>query len=264
MTISRSDTSKGRFYTIEGSKYPSVTTILGCIGKPALINWAANTERAAVIEAAADLYEDAPTGKGIPRMMRAVYVETLKGRLGKVKAHTKELAKAGDIGTQVHSLIEWNIRKSLGQEPGPEPRLAQGAQQPFATWQEWASCVKFKPLLCEQTVFSTEHQYAGTMDLLAEMELQGTMTTVLVDWKTGKAIYDEALLQNAAYIHALIEMEQVKPPISGLIVRLPKTAQDPEVETRVIPYVEHEKLFRVFKHVRALWGWQAGNGYAEH
>jgi hypothetical protein len=32
---------KSRFYQVGENQYPSVTTILGCIGKPALVAWSA-------------------------------------------------------------------------------------------------------------------------------------------------------------------------------------------------------------------------------
>jgi hypothetical protein len=51
-----------RRYRIPGTDeaYDSVTSILSAIGKPALINWAANQERALVMEAAANLHEHLP------------------------------------------------------------------------------------------------------------------------------------------------------------------------------------------------------------
>lgn len=258
MVVTRKDTSKGRFYKIGEAQYPSVTTILSVIGKPALINWAANMERAMCLEAAADLYLDLPNGN-TPKMSRLAFITSLKNRFGKTKAHQKELAKAGEIGTQVHALIEWNIRKDLGQEVGPEPKISEAAMWAFMVWQDWSKKVSFKPMFCEQTIYSTEHQYAGTMDLLAEVDFGEGPVRAVLDWKTGKAIYDEALLQNAAYVHAVIEMEHQVPPLAGIIVRLPKNEKDPEPEMRLISWVEHEKLFRSFLHARALWGWQFNN-----
>lgn len=250
---------KGRFYEVpDGGKYPSVTTILNIIAKPALINWAANMERTLVVEASADLYEDLPVNGGIPKMERPTYITSLQNRLGKTKAHQKALTKAGEIGSQVHALIEWNTRKSLGEKVGPEPHLIDRATWAFSVWEKWAKKSNFKPIHCEQTVWSNEHRYAGTMDLMAEVKVGGTdeIVRVVVDWKTGKAIYPEALLQNVAYIKALIEMGHAKPPLHGLIVRLPKNEEDPEPEVRLIPWAEQDSLFRAFIHARALWGWQ--------
>jgi hypothetical protein len=245
-TPKRRDTKAGRFYEIdEGVLVPSVTHVLSCIGKPALINWAANTERALVIEAAADLYLDLVK---TPPMGRMAYVATLNGRIGKQKAHQRELAKAAEIGTQAHGLIEWNIRRALGQKVGPEPRVVDAAQWAFMAFQDWAGGVGLKPLAIEQTVFSKVHGYAGTMDLLAEVD--GVKT--LVDFKTSKAIYAEAHLQTAAYRVALNEMGH-GPVSDALILRLPKLESDPQFEVQASPAIE--VLFPVFLAVMQLWKW---------
>lgn len=236
----------GRFYEVDGEKYPSVTHILQVIGKPALINWAANTERTLVMEAAADLYED--TAKIPTPMSRPTYMTTLQARLGKVKAHQKELARAGEIGTQVHKLVEWNFRKALGQQPGPEPRVVDDAQWAFMACQDWAMSVNLKPKYIEQTVFSKTHGYAGTMDLLAEVN--GVLT--LIDFKTGKAVYAEAHLQNVAYQAALAEMGHLA-PVGGLIVRLPKVQTDPGFEVVTVPPVA--ELLPTFLAVKEVWKW---------
>jgi len=241
----RRDTPGGRFYDIDGETYPSVTHILGCIGKPALINWAANQERTLVLDAAADLYLDVA---GTPPMSRPAYVATLQARCGKQKAHKKALEKAGDIGSQVHALIEWNLRRALKQTVGPEPRVVDDAQWAFMAFQDWAASVSLRPRFIEQTVWSKTYGYAGTMDLLADVN--GVLT--LVDFKTGKAIYGEAHLQNVAYQVALSEMGH-STPAGGLIVRLPKVQTDPAFETAAVPPVD--ELFPVFVAVRRLWTW---------
>lgn len=241
----RKQTTHGRFYQINGDDYASVTTILGAINKPALVQWAAKEERTMTIQSAADLYEDI---HGTPKMSRATYVTTLDARLGKVKAHQKLLSKAAEIGTQVHALIEWNIRRSLQQKVGPEPKIEDKASWAFMAYQDWAKAVDMKPLLIEQTVYSHAHKYAGTMDLLAEVEGQVT----LVDFKTGKAVYGEAHLQNVAYQMALKEMGHLAAE-RGMILRLPKVETDPNFEAVTIPPAE--ELFPTFLAVQQVWQW---------
>ena len=245
----RSDTKTGRFYTLpDGRRFPSVTTILQIIAKPALVQWAAKTEREMVIQAAANLYEDLP----VQKMAREVYLATLQARIGKQKAFQKELAKASEIGTEAHALIEWNLRKSCGQVVGPEPKISAKALWAFMAYEDWQKNAGLTVEYIEQVVWSTTHGYAGTMDWFGLMQAVPT----LGDWKTGKAIYAESLLQNAAYVHALIEMGQVTPPVQGCIVRLPKVETDPEFEVRMIPYEAHEALFKSFLSAKALWDWQ--------
>jgi hypothetical protein len=244
-TPTRKDGPSGRFYEVDGEHYPSVTHILQVIGKPALINWAANQERSVCLDAAADLYVDLAKA---PPMSRVSFLATLEGRIGKQKAHKRTLDKAGEIGSQVHGLIEWNMRKQLGQKVGPEPSVQDDAQWAFMAFQDWANSVSLEPIYIEQTVFSKKHRYAGTMDLLARVN--GVVT--LVDFKTGKAIYGEAHLQNIAYQMALAEMGHCVAE-GGLIVRLPKVQTDPGFETAVVP--EAMDYFPVFLAVCDVWRW---------
>lgn len=248
MAAVRRDTRHGRFYPVNGKEFVSVTTLLQAINKPALVSWAAKEERTMTIAASADLYEDI---HGTPKMSRPTYVATLDARIGKVRAHQKELAKAGEIGSQVHALIEWNLRRLLGQKVGPEPKIGDKAMWAFMAYEDWAKSVSLKPILIEQMVFSLEHEYAGTLDLLAEVN--GVLT--VVDWKTGKAVYWEAHLQSVAYQVALAEMGHQKAQ-AGMILRLPKVETDPNFEP--VSAMAVSDLFPTFLAVKKVWeGWHA-------
>lgn len=247
---------KGRHYQIAETKelLPSVTNILGATPKPALVRWAANTERELVIEAAANLYEDAPIDI---KMSRPAYIATLQQRLTKQRAWQKELQKAADIGTQAHALIEWNLRRELLQKVGPEPLVDEKALWAFMAWEDWRNKTNLAPLAIEQTIWSLDYGYAGTMDLFAELDIDGKRQRAVIDWKTGKAIYGEALLQSAAYVEAMVEMGHAERDNTyGLIVRLPKAETDPEFETRLVTPDEQADLLKVFQHVKAVWAWQ--------
>jgi hypothetical protein len=246
----RKDSASGRFYDIDGDLYPSVTHVLQAIAKPALIAWAANTERALVSEAAAKLYEHTLTLT--TPMQRDAFAFNLGTMLGKEKAHQRELAKAGDIGAQAHKLVEWTMRTALGAQAGPKPVVSDKALWAFMAFEDWAKSVSLKPLLIERTVYSKTHRYAGTMDLLARVH--GAIT--LVDFKTGKGIYPEAFLQSAAYSAALEEMGYAA-PTAALIVRLPKVETDPEFETKEVPAAT--TLLPVFLATKVLWEWTYQN-----
>lgn len=248
MAKKRENRAGARWYQIgeDGKEYPSVTTILQVIGKPALIAWSAKVEREMVTSASLGLYKDI---HGTPVMSDIAYLNTLQTRLGKEKAHKRELEKAADIGSQTHALIEWNLRASLMQEAGPSPHVTDKATWAFMAWEDWKKSVNLKPIWIEQTVWSDTYGYAGTMDLLAEVN--GKLT--VVDWKTGKAIYPESYLQNAAYRHALREMGHGD-SVQGIIVRLPKNTEDPEFEAKTVPESE-AALFEIFLHTFKLWKW---------
>ncbi len=242
-----------RFYDIEGQKFPSVTAILQAINKPALINWAAKTEREAAIRAASELYQDLPVVG--PKMNSMAYQETLQKRIGTIKAYQKQIAAAAEIGSECHALIEWNLRRELGQKVGPEPSISPKATWAFMAYEDWRGKANLAPFWIEQTVYSKRYGYAGTADWFGEIDGVDGRIKVLGDWKTGKGIYAEALLQNAAYVHAIAEMGHCEYPIAGCVVRLPKIESDPEFEVRLIPAEAQKALFKVFLNVLELWTW---------
>ena len=244
--MKKESTRRGRFYeTPDGERYPSVTTILSVIGKPALMVWAANVERELVTAASASLYQDS---HGTPQMSRSGWLTTLQARLGTERAHQKELNKAGDIGSQIHALIEWELQSKMLEKAGPSPHVTDAAMWGYMAWQDWAKSVNLKPLAIEQAVWSRTHGYAGTLDLLAEVN--GELT--VLDWKSGKAVYPEAHLQNAAYRHAIREMGHGD-PVKGIIVRVPKVVTDPNFEA-VEADPEAESL-EIFLNAKKLWEW---------
>jgi hypothetical protein len=246
----RHDSAYGRFYEPPGHPgllLPSVTHILSCLSKPALVNWAAKQEREAVLEAAADLYCDLAT---TPPMSRMAYAATLESRLSKQKAHQRTLAKAAEIGSQVHALAEWTLRRQMGQVVGPEPKTTTEGIVAFTQWQDWAASVKLEPVFLETPVWSLLHGYAGTLDVYGRVD--GRL--VVIDFKTSSAIYPEYDLQVAAYIAAMREMGQGDPD-GGLIVRVPKKVGD-VFEVRDVP--NWTEKFEDFLAVRRMWAvWYA-------
>jgi len=251
-----------RFYvTPEGMKYPSVTTILSAINKPALVNWAAKEERKLVLSALRKLMDSLPKDKKTSRLQ---FMGMLEESIGHEKAATKLKNKAGDIGSEIHAMAEWVLRKELKQEVGPEPELSEEATNGFVAWDDWRQRTNLVPILIEQTVYSDKYKYAGTLDLFCEMDLpatdiDGNLTKlkgrgkVMVDWKSGKAIYVEARLQTAAYMEALIEMGHAEQDIHGMVVRVPKVVGDPEVETGFVTSSESKRLFKAFRSTLNLW-----------
>jgi PD-(D/E)XK nuclease superfamily len=242
--MQRTNTKKGRFYhggiIPEGEHYPSVTSILTAIGKPQLVPWAAKMEREMVIEAARALYESdkALTGPG--------FVLSLQAALGAEKAHVKELEKAGHIGSSIHELIEWSLRMELLEDVGKSPILSDQAQWAFAAFQKWRQTVKLKALCVERFVCCHCHRIAGTVDLIATLDGQ----EAVLDWKSGRKVYWESKLQNAAYRHCVREMG-IANPKRGLIVRFPKIIGDPEFEP--VDAGDEEYYFERFLHVKDVW-----------
>jgi hypothetical protein len=224
---------------------PRVTRVLSVIGKPMLLNWIAKVNTEAVTEASADLYA---TVAGTPPMTREAWIGSLRRALGDETADKRQLAKAGDIGTAVHKMVEWTLEKEMGVKGiGPQPTLDQDGADAFSSWLNWKSQVDLKPIKLEMTCYSLRHGYAGKLDCYGTVN--GKLS--VIDWKTGKAVYPESYLQNAAYRWALEEMG-FETPDMGYIVRLPKQRGD-SFEVVEIPKAESILYFNLFLKVLDLY-----------
>jgi len=150
--------SRARFYTIQGRQFPSVTTILDVIAKPALGPWYAKEERryfeAAMLEVLAR------PGARDPEYVLSAVANAVTG----VKAADRERQKASAIGTAIQAGIQWHLRNRLGEDAGPEPRLPDGAIWAVESWKDWAKGVNLEPLAIERTVYCELCGYAGTLD----------------------------------------------------------------------------------------------------
>jgi len=255
--VSRTDRygKSSRFYRVEGKDLPSVTTVLQAINKPALLPWAAKLEREMALTAAAAYHNELVAAMPEQPMPAPWFAATVTERLGKQYAHAKELKAAGDIGSEAHAMIEWTLRGELGLPVEERPSLSTPALRAFGAWEIWRRDVTLEVEHIERTVYSHTYGYAGTMDWLGHVDTPDGRLSVLGDWKTGKAIYPEAMLQNAAYIHATHEMGLAEPPLAGCIVRLPKTAKDPGFEWKLIPADQMAGLLDVFLAALDLWKW---------
>src|SRR5438445_11495666 len=232
---------RSRFYRIEGLELPSVTTILNIIAKPGLAPWYAKEERRYFETAMLEVLSR--PGARDPEYVLAAVAEAVTG----VKAADREKQKAAAIGTAVHAGIEWELRRQLGEDAGPELRLPEAAAWAAERWKDWARSVALEPLAIERTVYCVECGYAGTLDLYARVK---GVPTVL-DWKSGRAIYPEAFLQNLAYRHAARRLGMASD--QGLVVRLPKLLDDPAWEVMAVPATLRQADFLA---ALQLWRWQ--------
>lgn len=105
--------------------------------------------------------------------------------------------KAAELGTIVHEMVELYIK---GLEIDiPKDACAEDAQailSAYDAFREWFESNKFKVIAQEMQLVSEVYKYGGTPDAIAE-DSKGRL--VLLDWKTSDGIYQDYLLQLAAY-----------------------------------------------------------------
>jgi len=163
---------KGRHYrTPDGELVPSVTNIIGILDKPALPRWAAKlvAERAMVMK------------HSLANMDDNDIVDTLKG------APWSRSKRAADRGTDIHAYLEHRLN-------GWEPESLSSDAMPYKdAADDWFERNYPDEVVgTEVTLFHP--MYAGTTDVI--MRRGGRL--IIADFKTSKAIYDEAALQLSA------------------------------------------------------------------
>lgn len=184
-------------YTLDGKPLTGVTTILGVIAKPMLIQWSATM--------ACDFVKD---------NLKAM--EELEQVLKEAKvAHRKKKETSADIGTMAHKACERWIKgeskeASLDHVPAENLEMVKTMFDHFVKWSE-DNKVEF--LESEVRVYSEKYWYAGTCDLV--LKINGEV--YIGDIKTSSGIYPEAFYQTSAYQVALQELG-LYPNVKGHVI----------------------------------------------
>lgn len=116
--------------------------------------------------------------------------------------------KSAEEGSLLHETVEAILRK----EPIVVPEQVKPAVNAFMDFYNKNDLIAHK---IEERVISKKHHFAGTMDVLAE--LNGVLG--VLDIKTSVAIYRDYSMQTSAYIEALSE-DKTLPPLTRWILRL--------------------------------------------
>ncbi len=196
-----------------GDRVPSVTTILGILNKPALIDWA--------------------------------------WKLGTEGIDYKAVRdNAADIGTLAHYLIMCHLKGEKPETSEYSPADVDKAETCLIKFWEWEKLNPIEPIEVETSLISEEFRYGGTIDCFARRK--DTNEKVLIDFKTGKAIYSEYFYQLAAYEHLLAEHGQSWD--KTMVLRIGRDESE-GFEVRDIGNLERH--FEVFKHCLAIYRLQA-------
>jgi hypothetical protein len=178
----------------------SVTSALKSLAKPFLIGWAAKMSAECAVEDHALIGEmlKKKTGK--------------KAALDYVKqARFRDSEGKADRGTIVHAAIEAYIAGKPVDKDVVQAALEEKAV-PEALWKATYGMIDgvmeflfdYEPevIWSEATVYSRKHGYAGTADMICRLRVGDSVLPVILDVKTGKAVYNEAAMQLTAYARA--------------------------------------------------------------
>lgn len=153
-----------RFYETPFGKFPSVTSILSLVPKPALEVWRQRVKNADKIAAEA-----------------AVIGTVCHYRI--LNRYAIRQLEPPSVHLPWRDSLEWleelNYRAELAEQ----------------MWQELVKDTDLTPLYVEHTLVSREYRFAGTFDLLARIN----GSNVLIDLKTSKELWETYRLQLGAY-----------------------------------------------------------------
>ena len=162
MNVEQSAARKARQHTPyhleSGLRVPGVTTVLGVLNKPALVPWA--------------------------------------NKLGLQGINVREYVDAlADVGKLAHAMVlEYLSGGEIKAETGDYSRNTIGlAENCFIKYLEWDRQHKIEPIYLEMPLVSERHRFGGTADFYGRID--GRLT--LLDFKTGKGIYDDYWIQLA-------------------------------------------------------------------
>lgn len=198
---------KAHVYTLDGKPLSGVTTVLGVIAKPALIQWAADM--------ACDYVRD---NRGALMDVSDI-VEPLETLLKEARlAHRKKKEKAGAQGTDTHALIERYVKDCIQLNNG-EAFVGYKDSEPIQSFVQWSLDNKIKFIESEKRMYSREWWLAGTCDLVFEQDGK----RYVGDVKTMKKLWDVTpFIQCAAYAKMYNDMQKTYAIEQALNVGIPK------------------------------------------
>ena len=215
-----------------GEVFPSVTTILGAINKPQLVDWAAK-------QAAIYAVREQPRLSKLSTELAVAEIATTHKRITELSS---------EIGTHVHECIESQIAvDNVEHNPWPEH---------MRHFDRWKQAYKPEFLLSEATVYNRTVCYAGTLDMVAN--IGGVIT--LIDIKTGKNLYPEVALQLAAYANGEFVGSEDKVNGQWCEMKLPRIEAAGVLHLRMTGwrYVNidiNAEVFQAFRHVNEVYRW---------
>jgi hypothetical protein len=155
-------------YFVNGKKVPGTTTIIGRFkDSGGLLHWAFDQGKAAQRGEIQNLYD--------------------------------KRDEAADAGTLAHTMVECYIRRQDPPETSTIPEhIVSQAKQGFENYLRWQEDTKIEIVYQEMELVSEEYMFGGCPDAIGR-DSRGNMA--LLDWKTSNAIYNDYLIQIAAYNH---------------------------------------------------------------
>ena len=173
---------KGGYRLYDGTRVPGVTTIVGRFKDSGALLWWAFSQ-----------------GKAAER--------------GEINSLYDKRDEAADAGTLAHLLVEYHIDgKSKPDLSDYSDEVKNLAQQGFENYLNWADNNKIVIVKQEMELVSEDYRYGGCPDAVG---YDNQNRLCLIDWKTSNDVYQDYLIQLAAYKQLWEENNPDQPIVGG-------------------------------------------------
>lgn len=153
---------------------------------------------------------------------------------------SKYVDEAAAIGTLAHAMVQAHLQKEEIDYDRYSKMQIDLAENSLISFFEWKKRHEILVYQCETPLVSEKMKYGGTIDCYCLLD--GVPT--LLDFKTGKAVYDEYFVQLAAYAELLREKEL--PVEECRILRIGRDETE-GFEERTVKNTE--KYFEIFQNL---------------
>jgi hypothetical protein len=158
----------------------------------------------------------------------------------------------GNLGWKTDALCNWANKRGLEAEltgttadtSDFSARCIEAATVPFGRYCEWRERSGFEPDILEQAIVSETLRVGGTPDAIGHIN----GATVLLDWKTSTGIYEDHVIQLAAYWEMVEEVHGV----DLTEAQCARFGKDGSTEIKRYTWADLEPAFEAFKLLRRL------------
>lgn len=229
----------------DGSVVVGVTTAINMLNKPALPMWGFNTGKEPAYKNLPEAIEKTDTKCSKLKKVDAMVWAFSMGQIRKYASLYGNRDKAADIGTIAHAIL---MARDTGFEIDnsnitPDNWLL--AEECVKSHDKWFEGQDIKTIFVEKEMVSQLYRYGGKIDKYAYVTREKT----LIDYKSGKDIFDEYFIQLIGYIQLLLENGHEV--TRAILVNMPKTKGDNfKVDSRSVKSLFAAGYFEKFLGLR--------------
>jgi len=203
-----------------GQAVVGTTTALGMLNKAALPIWGFNTGKEPMFQNLPEAVKATNTKPSKLKKGEAMVWAFNVGQQRKYASLYGNRDKAADIGFIAHEILRAREMGAEIDNSNIAPDNWEIALKCVASHDKWFEGMQIETIFCEKEMVSEVYLYGGKIDKYAYVTGEET----LIDYKSGKDIYDEYFYQLTAYVNLLLENgHSVK---RAIIVNMPKTKGD--------------------------------------